>query len=117
MAGLAAANCRLAPSTLVMSLEHLPRIQVDFNELVEPGLVLLSKTDVARCDDGTEVVLKPGMPLVAFQYNEYKDGTTEYLFVLGSAERNDPGANGEWTRAAQWCCRYLGKVQFGKPRV
>lgn len=94
-----------------MSLEHFPRIRVDFNELVEPGLVLLSKTDLVRCDDGTEAVLRPGMALVAFEYNEYEDGTTEYLFVQGNAEPNDPEKNGEWTRAAQWCCRFSGEVQ------
>jgi len=100
-----------------MSFEHVPRIRVDFNELVEPGLVLLSKTDLVTCDDGTNIVLHPALPLVAFEYNEYGDGTPEYLFVQGKAERNDPQKNGEWTRAARWCCRFLGDVQYSESKV
>jgi hypothetical protein len=100
-----------------MSLEHLPRIRVDFNELVDPNLVLLSKTDVVECDDGTRLTLEQGMRLIAFEHNAYGDGTHEYLYAQGLAERNDPGVNGEWTRNAQWCCRFTGGVQTSGSKV
>jgi hypothetical protein len=99
-----------------MSLEPTPRIRVDFNEFVEPGLVLLTKADRVKCEDGSEVQLLPGLPVLAFEYNEYADGTAEYLYVQGHAERNDPSRNGEWTRNAQWCCRYNGEVQSSESR-
>jgi hypothetical protein len=95
----------------VIPLQNLPRIRVDFNELVEPGLVLLAKHDQVLSDDGVEWVLLPGLPLLAFESNAYGDGTPEYLFVQGTAERNDPERNGEWTRPARWCCRFEGEVQ------
>jgi len=94
-----------------MPPEQPPRIHVDFNELIGPGLVLLSKTDVVRCDDGSAVELQPGLPVIAFEYNEYADGEIETLYVQGLAERNDPAVNGAWTRNARWCCRFEGGVQ------
>ena len=100
-----------------MTIEPLPRIRVDFNELVGPGLVLLSKTDLVECDDGSPLTLQAGLALIAYEHNEYADGTTEYLYVRGHAERNDPAINGEWTRAAQWCCRFTGGVQSSESRT
>jgi hypothetical protein len=100
-----------------MALESLPRIRVDFNELVDSNLVLLAKGDLVTCEDGSELVLQAGLPLIAFEYNEYADGTTEYLYVQGCAERNDSAQNGEWTRGAQWCCRFSGDVQSSESRV
>lgn len=61
-----------------MSLDSLPRIRVDFNELVDSGLVLLSKTDRVECDDGNELVLEVGLEVIAFEHNAYGDGTAEY---------------------------------------
>lgn len=100
-----------------MALESLPRIRVDFNEQVDSNLVLLAKGDLVTCEDGSKLVLQAGLPVIAFEYNEYADGTTEYLYVQGYAERNDPAKNGEWTRNAQWCCRFSGEVQFSESRM
>ncbi|MEW6762699.1 MAG: hypothetical protein AB1437_17905 [Pseudomonadota bacterium] len=84
------------------------RIRVDFNELVGPDLVLLSKTDVVLDSSGAEVLLVEGMPVSIYEYNDYGDGTPEYLLADGIAELNDYSINGEWTRAAKWCCRIDG---------
>lgn len=100
-----------------MTLEPIPRVRVDFNELVGPDLVLLSKFDLVECEDGSELLLQPGLQVVAFEYNEYDDGTTEYLYVQGLAERNDPTVNGEWTRNATWCCRFDGGVQVSESPI
>jgi hypothetical protein len=72
---------------------------------------LLAKDDRVSVAGGAEVLLQEGMPVVAFEHNAYADGTTEYLYVHGVVERNDPAANGEWTRSAKWCCRFTGGVQ------
>jgi hypothetical protein len=94
-----------------MSHKDAPRLAVDFNELVADDLVLLSKADRVVAADGTEVLLRNGLPVVAYEHNKYGDGTTEYLYAEGVAEVNDPEANGAWTRAAKWCCRFKGGVR------
>lgn len=100
-----------------MALKSLPRVRVDFNELVGSDLVLLAKTDRVQCEDGSELTLHAGLSVIAYEYNEYADGTTEYLYVQGCAERNDPTLNGEWTRSAIWCCRFVGGVQSSDSRT
>lgn len=83
------------------------RIRVDFNELVEPNLVLLSKTDVVLDSDGNEVFLVDGVKMFVYEFNSYDDddGDEEYLLADGVAETNRPEVNDQWTKAARWCCR------------
>ncbi len=104
-------------SAPTMELAFLPRIRVDFNELLDSNLVLLAQGHRVICEDGSELELQAGLPVIAFEYNEYADGTTEYLYVQGRAERNDSAQNGEWTSKAQWCCRFSGDVQSSESRV
>ena len=82
-----------------------PRIQVDFNELVQPDVVLLSKTDLVIDATSACVLLSEGLPVFVYEYNCYADGTEEYLLAEGNAELNDVAANGEWSKPAKWCCR------------
>lgn len=89
----------------------VPRIRVDFNELVSDDLVLLAKDDLVGDAKGNVVCLTDGLPVMAYEYNSYGDGTKEYLYVEGVAERNDPNVNGHWTQAAKWCCRFKGGVK------
>ena len=95
----------------VMSHNDAPRLAVDFNELVADDLVLLSKVDRVVDADGKECLLRNGLPVIAYEHNRYADGTTEYLYVEGVAEKNDPEVNGAWTQAAKWCCRFKGGVE------
>jgi hypothetical protein len=81
------------------------RIAVDFNELVQSDLVLLSKTDLVLDSAGNVVLLTVGLPVSIYEYNKYADGTPEYLLADGFAELNDPAVNGEWSKSAKWCCR------------
>ena len=82
-----------------------PRIRVDFNELIQNDLVLLSQTNIVSDSDGNELLLSEGLPVSIYEFNDYKDGTDEYLFADGVAERNDPKENGDWTKIVKWCCR------------
>jgi ABC-type Fe3+-hydroxamate transport system substrate-binding protein len=100
-----------------MTLKPIPRIRVDFNELVGPDLVLLAKSDVVKSEDGSELLLQPGLPVIAFEYNGYADGAAEYLYAQGRAEKNDPAVNGEWTRNAKWCCRFKDGVQVSESPI
>ena len=81
------------------------RIRVDFNEMVSDDLVLLSKTDEVEDSQGNRFNLSEGKDISIYEFNDYEDGTNEYLLADGVAELNDPKINGEWTRAAKWCCR------------
>jgi len=82
-----------------------PRIQVDFNELADRDLVLMSKLDTTIDSDGAVVEIKQGQKVYVYEYNHYSDENIEYLLADGTAELNDPERNGSWTKAAKWCCR------------
>lgn len=84
---------------------HRPRIRVDFNELVQPDVVLLSQTDQVFDSSGMVISLTEGLPIFVFEYNRYDDGSEEWLLADGLAEPNDTTTNGEWSNAAKWCCR------------
>lgn len=96
--------------THVISLHNMdrPRIRVDFNELVEFDLVLLSQTDLVVDSNGNEVLLSEGLNVFIYEFNNYDDGTKEYLLANGVAEINNTEVNGQWTRTAKWCCRIDG---------
>jgi hypothetical protein len=81
------------------------RIRVDFNELVQPNVVLLSQADLVVDSRGTEVPLTEGLPVSIYEYNDYADGEQEYLLADGVAELNDTAVNGLWCKQVKWCCR------------
>lgn len=80
-------------------------IKVDFNEMVEEDLVLLSKSDEVYDAERNKIVLLKGLPISVYEYNEYKNGTTEHISAEGIVEPNDPTVNGRWTKGTKWCCR------------
>ncbi len=65
-----------------------PRIRVDFNELLEEDLVLLSKTDEKEDSEGNVIRISEGAHVSIYEYNHYDDGTREYLLAEGA-----PGIN------------------------
>ena len=81
------------------------RIRVDFNEMTQDDLVLLSKDDLVVDSKGNEIILREELRVSVYEYNEYKGGVKEYLLAEGVAELNDPKTNGEWSKTAKWCCR------------
>lgn len=84
------------------------RIRVDFNELIQEDLVLLSKVDEVIDSEGHSFVLTQGMPVAIYEYNKYQDGGSEYLLAEGIVELNNPEINSSWSKAAKWCCRING---------
>jgi hypothetical protein len=79
------------------------RLRVDFNELVESNLVLLSKSNVTTDIHGTPVYLCEGLRIEIVEENAYDNGTLEVLFAEGLVEANTDGP--PWTQGAKWCCR------------
>ena len=82
-----------------------PRIKVDFNERMEPDLVLISKTDVRTDSDGNSIKLFSGAFVYIYEYNKYDDCEEEYLFAEGVVELNDRLMN----KHAKWSCRINAK--------
>ncbi len=80
----------------------VPRLYVDFNEMVEGDLVLLSQADEERDSAGNVIRLREGMTVHVFMDDPDVDGSPGALIADGVVERNRTGG---WTSAAKWCCR------------
>lgn len=84
------------------------RIYVDFNEMIEDNLVLLSKTDIKLDSEGKEVVLEEGMFIKI-----YCDDTDEDVMIAeGIVELNKYREIYSWTAAAKWNCRINNKGKY-----
>ena len=79
-----------------------PRIYVDFNELIEDNLVLLSKTDFKQNSDGVPIELKEGMKVKIYMDDQNESNEEDNLIAAGVVELNNFGG---WTKATKWCCR------------
>jgi hypothetical protein len=80
-----------------------PRIYVDFNEMLDRDLVLLSKTDVKNDSAGQPVTLVEGLRVYIYMEDLDDEGRVDNLIAEGVVERNTSDAT--WGRAARWCCR------------
>ncbi|WP_162590691.1 hypothetical protein [Variovorax sp. PBL-E5] len=80
-----------------------PRILVGFNEMLEPNLVLLSKTDTRANSSGATVLLSEGLSVHIYEDDTGLDGQPDNLLADGVVEKNKSKLN--WARSAKWCCR------------
>ncbi len=79
-----------------------PRIYVDFNEMVEPELVLLSRDDQKVDSAGNTVTLAEGLRVHVYMDDADDDGNPTNLLATGVAERNRETT---WSAHVRWCCR------------
>ena len=82
-----------------------PRIHlfsVDFNEMLEPDLVLLSADDIRADARGSPVTLTSGLKVVVFEKDTDSSGATDNLVATGIVERNQTTG---WAFHVKWCCR------------
>ena len=82
-----------------------PRIRVDFNEMVENDLVLLSKIDAKENTAGEIIQLIEGASVAIYEHNYYDDGLEEYLLADGVVEFNKNYNSEDWTSVCKWNCR------------
>jgi len=80
-----------------------PYIPVDFNEMLEPDLVLLSKTDIKIDASGAVVEFREGLHVQIYEDDIGINGEPERLVADGVVERNR--SDRDWASAAKWCCR------------
>lgn len=68
-----------------------PRIYVDFNEMIDSNVVLLSQTDFKKDSDGNTVELKDGMKVKIYMddLNDLKE--PDNLITDGTVELNVSG--------------------------
>ena len=78
-----------------------PCFTVDFNELLEHDLLMLSQTDVRLDINGLPVQLVEGLSVKVQEESSYADGTHELLWAHGVVEANQ---SSNWSHV-KWCCR------------
>jgi hypothetical protein len=83
------------------TFEMTSRFSVDFNELIEHDLVMLSQADERTDVTGVSVALVQGLQVEVQEENRYDDGLHEVLFARGVVEANTTGT---WSHV-KWLCR------------
>ena len=81
-----------------------PRIHVDFNEMLDTDLVLLSKSDTKLDSAGNEINLEEGMHVKIYSEDEDEFGRQDNLIAEGIVELNTE-KKGTWGAIAKWNCR------------
>ncbi|MCB9763208.1 MAG: hypothetical protein H6739_25755 [Alphaproteobacteria bacterium] len=79
-----------------------PRVCVDFNEMVDRDLVLLSATDTVVDSDGAVVGLEVGLTVHLYMPDVDETGQVDPLVASGRVERNTAR---DWSAHVRWCCR------------
>ena len=79
-----------------------PRIYVDFNEMLDKDLVLLSKEDSKVDSTGNMIALTEGKEVYVYMDDSDEYGNPDYLIAHGIVVRNNEKG---WSSAAKWCCR------------
>ena len=84
---------------------NFARLYVDFNEMLEDDLVLLSQTDVKADSQGNRVQLVEGLRVSVYMDDMDEHGKVDNLLAEGVVVRNVAAG---WSSVARWCCRLDG---------
>jgi hypothetical protein len=79
-----------------------PRIKVDFNEMVEQDVVLLSREETKRDSSGNLIELRPGLRVHLWAADADEEGFPRLLLATGIVELND---SDDWSSSVRWRCR------------
>lgn len=79
------------------------RIYVDFNEMVEYDLVLLSQSDAKLDSAGNLIELYEGLSIKIYMDDVDESGNIDNLIAEGIVEPNKITEG--WGKKAKWCCR------------
>ena len=80
-------------------------LSVDFNELVDRDVVMLSRTGTRTDSCGRPVALYEGLPVTVYEEDVYEDGTADFLLAEGTAVRHDLAAYPFFPQV-EWFCRF-----------
>ena len=78
-----------------------PRLYIDFDELVGPGLVALSARDTVLDDAGAVVGLTEGLAVRLYSFDIDDDGKSQRRHAGGRVELNESDGGG----LIKWVCR------------
>jgi hypothetical protein len=81
---------------------NVPRVYVDFNEMLSEHEVLLSQEDSKADSSGKVIVFIEGMKVSVYMDDLNTDGKPDYLIAEGVALRNHHGG---WAASARWLLR------------
>jgi hypothetical protein len=79
-----------------------PMLYVDFNEMLESNLVLLSVFDTKIASDGAVVPLSDGLEVAVYMDDLDEHGNPDNLVATGVVETNRTTG---WGAHVKWCCR------------
>ena len=79
------------------------RISVDFNEMVDHNIVMLSQTDARTDSHGSIVTLYEGMPISIYEEDIYENGEVDYLIAEGIVIKHDLDAYPFFSHV-KWFC-------------
>lgn len=80
-----------------------PRIYIDFNEILEDNLVLLSKSDIKKDSEGNEIVLYQGLKVKIYENDVDDSNEEDNLIAEGIVKLNN--SDESWAKHAKWNCR------------
>ncbi len=80
-----------------------PMLKVDFNEMLDSNLVLLSADDAKLNSRGELVSLHEGLPVTVYMEDTDEDGSVDNLVAKGIVVRNRSEVG--WASNAKWCCK------------
>jgi|SRR3989338_5256409 len=83
----------------------IARVPVDFNEMLEPDLVLLSQTDTKVDSAGNILKLFSGKKINIYDDCGDVDESGEKCKLLASAVVVENTSNVEWARWCKWLCK------------
>lgn len=78
-----------------------PRLYVDFNEMLDANLVLLSKCDFKTDSDGQKIWLHDGLKVYLYMEDINDNGEKDNLIAEGVVVKNHHEG---WGKTAKWCC-------------
>lgn len=68
-----------------------PKFHIDFNEMIDCDLILLSKTDFKKDVNGNSIELKEGMKITVLMEDIDEFGKRDDLIANGTVEKNNTG--------------------------
>lgn len=79
-----------------------PKIDVDFNELIDDNQILLSQTDFRRDIEGNDIFLNEGLEIDIFEIDYDENNKRDDIIASGFVTQcKDP----HYKDVVKWCCK------------
>lgn len=86
----------------VFLIMNIPMLRVDFNEMLEQDLVLLSVSDDRTDANNEKVHMTEGLKVAIYMDDTDEHGRPDVLIATGLVEANKCSG---WGAHVKWCCR------------